>query len=78
MMNWGVSQPGEWSALQSGGAAADTSVLFASWQQGEQTVAGVGVVLYYSLGSVQTKHFTNTVDVFGLRETESSCIAAVN
>ena len=31
--------------LQSGGGtAADTSVCFARWQQGEQTVAEVGVV----------------------------------
>ena len=32
------------SALYSGVTAADTSVSFARWQQGEQTVAGVGVV----------------------------------
>ena len=31
----------------SGDTAADTSVSFARRQQGEQTVAAVGVILYY-------------------------------
>ena len=32
------------AALHSGGMAANTSVSFARWQQGEWTVTGVGVV----------------------------------
>ena len=50
---------GKEAAPQSGGTAADTSVSFARWQQGEQTVAGVGVVFQYPLGPVQISHFTN-------------------
>ena len=30
----------------------DTSVSFAKWQPGEQTMAGLGVVFQYNLGSV--------------------------
>ena len=41
--------------------AADTSVSFARWQPGEQTVDGLGVVFQYSLGSVQTSHFTSAL-----------------
>ncbi len=33
------------AALYSGGAAANTSVSLARWQQGEQAVAGVGIVI---------------------------------
>lgn len=47
---------GNGAALQSGGTASDTFVSFARWQQGEQNVAGVGVDVYYPLGSVQTSH----------------------
>ena len=36
--------PGDEALPLSGGTLADTSVYFARWQQGEQTVAGVGVV----------------------------------
>ncbi len=32
------------AALESGGTAADTSVLLARWQQGKQAVAGMVVV----------------------------------
>ena len=48
--------------LSSGGTTADTSVSLVRWQQGEQTAAGVGVISYYSLGSVQTSHFTDDND----------------
>lgn len=36
--------------------AVDTSVSFTRWQQGEHTVAWVGVVCQYPLGSVQRLH----------------------
>ena len=51
-MNWDVS----------GGTAAYTSVSFARWRQGEQSVALVGVVFQYPLGSGQTFHFTDVTD----------------
>ena len=35
----------EEAALCSGGLAVETSVSFGRWQQGEQTVAGVGIKL---------------------------------
>ena len=57
MMSWGVSQPGEGSWY-----AADTSVPFARWRQGEQAVAGLGVIFKDPLGSAQTPHFTNVPD----------------
>lgn len=34
----------------------DTSVFFARWQQRVRALAGVGVVFYYPLGSVQTPY----------------------
>ena len=46
----------------SGDMAADTSVSFARRQQGEQTVAAVGVILYYPLSSVQTSYFSDVTD----------------
>lgn len=42
--------------------AADTSVLFARPQQGEEAVTGVDVVFSNPLCSVQTPHFTDVTD----------------
>lgn len=55
---------GNGAALQSGGTASDTFVSFARWQQGEQNVAGVGVVFYYPLGFAQTSHFQSVPRAF--------------
>lgn len=41
---------------QSHGTTTDTSVSFATPQQGEQTIAGVGVVISYPSGSAQAPH----------------------
>ena len=51
------------AALWSGGTAADTSVSLARWQQGEQTVAGMGAVFQYRLGSEQTTQLTNVASL---------------
>lgn len=42
--------------------AAGTAVSIARWQQGEQTVAGVGVVFLASIGLCPDKHFTDITD----------------
>ena len=52
------------AALLSNCMAAETSVSFSRWQQGEQAVAGVGVVLMYHLSSVQTSHFNSITDAW--------------
>lgn len=46
------------TAPQSGGTAVDTSVSFGEWQQGEQTVAGVGV-FKGPLSSVLTSYYSS-------------------
>ena len=40
--------------MYSGGMAADTSISFARWQWGEQTVAVVGVVFCRNLTSLKS------------------------
>ena len=52
------------AALQSGGATADTSVSFARWQQGEQTVGGVAVVLASSWFCADISSFYQIGDVW--------------
>lgn len=42
--------------------AADTSVLFARPQQGEETVTGVVVAFLNLLCSVQRRHFSDVTD----------------
>ena len=60
-MRSGVSQPKE-AAPFYGGVAADPSGSFARRHQGEQAVAGAGVVSLCHLGSVLTSHFTDVTD----------------
>ncbi len=50
------------AVLQYAGAAVDTSLSLFRLQQGEQAVAGVGIVFQHPLGSMQGHYLTDITD----------------